>query len=255
MAFMVLRALITGYVWLVLLITLLPFFLLYLMIGLVTLPFDRRLLACHYFVSLWAVFYLIINPWWKVIIRHRERLDRRKVYIIMCNHQSVLDALVLYRLFFPFRWVSKKELFSVPVVGWVLYLNKHIPVVRGDKLSAAIMIDRAARSLSEGISVLIFPEGTRSHDGNIMPFREGAFKLALHARQPLLPVIIDGAWQALPKTGFLFRKRQSIIVRILPAVNPEDYQHMDIDQLPGYMERYMADELKKLRNENNLLLS
>ena len=243
----------TGYVWLVFLLTILPFFFLYLLIWLLTFPFDTKRIYCHNFVSYWAGFYILINPWWKVTIENRFRMDRNQAYIILSNHQSMLDALVLYQLHFPFRWILKQELFRIPVVGWVLFLNKYIPVVRGDKISADNMIGRAVESLREGISILIFPEGTRSTDGNIGEFREGAFKIALESKALLLPVIIDGAFDALPKNGFLFRRKQPIVVKILDAVKPEEYVSLPLPQLIRKMELLMADELTKLKNEKILL--
>ena len=245
--------LITGYVWLVLILTIVPFFLIYLLIWVITLPFDRKRIQCHYYAARWSGFYIRINPWWKVTLENRHKIDPGRAYLILSNHQSILDALIFYQLYFPFRWIAKKELLRVPIVGWVLYLNDHIAVIRGDKLSKADMVDRAVRSLREGISILIFPEGTRSHDGNIGTFREGAFNIALESKVPILPVIIDGTWDALPKNRFLFRKKQHIVVRILDAVNPEEYTLMNLPQILGKMERLMTDELTKLRNEKLLL--
>ncbi len=246
-------ALITAYVWLVFFITLLPFFIIFLVVWAITIPFDRKLKACHYFVGLWAGFYICINPWWKVTIRNRYRFEKDRTYIILSNHQSVLDVLAIYQLYFPFRWVIKQELFSLPLLGWVLRLNRHIPVIRGDKESKDKMITQALRSLRDGISVLIFPEGTRSNDGNLGAFRDGAFHVALESKAVILPVIIDGAYHALPKDGFLFRGKKHIVVKVLHPLKPSDYEPLPMHQLIHNMEDLMNRELLKLRNENILL--
>jgi len=125
--------------------------------------------------------------------------------------------------------------------------------MRGDKISADNMINRVIQSLREGVSILIFPEDTRSCDGNISPFREGDFRIAMESKVKLLPVIIDGAFKALPKKGFLFRRKQTIIIRILDAVKTEGYVSLTLPQLITKMEMLMAEKLTKLRNENTLL--
>jgi 1-acyl-sn-glycerol-3-phosphate acyltransferase len=246
-------ALITFYVWLVFIATLVPVFLVYLLVWIFTLPFDRKRIFCHYFVSAWAGFYIHINPWWKVTIENRFRMVPGQVYIILANHQSVLDVLAFYQLRFPFCWIAKQELFRLPVLGWVLFLNGDIPVIRGDKTSAERMAGRAVQTLRAGTSILIFPEGTRSFDGTVGAFKEGAFRIALESKAALLPVIIDGAYDALPKHEFLFRGKKHIVLRILEAIKPEDYDALPLPMLLKKTEKFMADEHIRLRNENILL--
>ncbi len=243
----VFSVIITLFVWAVLLLTAIPLFIVYLIIWMITLPFDPCRIICHYFVAYWSGLYILINPWWKLTIENRHRLERGKTYIILSNHQSIIDILMLYQLYFPFRWISKIELFRVPVVGWILYLNKYIPVIRGDKISAEQMIRRAVKSLADGISVLIFPEGTRTVDGNIGIFREGAFKIALETKVPVLPVIIDGAFNALPKDSYWFQGKQHIIIRILEPINTEVYSKTDLPVLLHKAHLSMSEALQELR--------
>ncbi len=242
---------ITLLIWTVLLITILPLFLLYLLIWLITTPFDSGRIICHYFVACWSGLYILLNPWWKLTIENRPRLEKGKTYIILCNHQSIIDILMLYQLYFPFRWISKIELFRIPVVGWILYLNKYIPVVRGDKKSAEKMVRLAVKSLAEGISILIFPEGTRTTDGNLGIFREGAFKIALESKAAILPVIIDGAFDALPKDSFWFKGRRHIIIRVLETVNTDMYNQADLPVLLHTVQALMAESLKKMRENKD----
>ncbi|MBN1414966.1 MAG: 1-acylglycerol-3-phosphate O-acyltransferase [Bacteroidales bacterium] len=249
----IVSAFITGYVWLGVIVTLIPAFLIYLIIWILTLPFDTKRIYCHHYVSLWAGFYIHINPLWKVKIENRFKVEPGQAYIVLSNHQSMLDILAIYQLHFPFRWISKQELFRIPVIGWVLFLNKYITVVRGDKTSADNMISHAVKSLKQGISILIFPEGTRSADGNIGTFKEGAFRIAQESKAKVLPIIIDGAYDAMPKKDFVFRRKQPIVIRILDAVKPEDYMSLTLPQLIRKMEMLMAEEFTKLRNENILL--
>jgi 1-acyl-sn-glycerol-3-phosphate acyltransferase len=241
------------YVWLFFIATLVPFFLVYLLVWIFTFPFDKKQNYCHHFMSVWAGVYIRINPWWKVTIENRFRMVPGQVYIILSNHQSVLDILAFYQLRFPFRLIAKQEIFRVPVLGWVLFLNGDIPVDRGDKTSAEKMVGRAVQALREGTSILIFPEGIRSADGTVGAFKEGAFRIALESKAVMLPVVIDGAYDALPKHEFLFRGRKHIVVRILEAIKPEDYDSLPLPMLMKKTEKFMADEHSRLRNENILL--
>jgi len=246
-------ALITFSVWLFFIATLVPLFLIYLLVWIFTAPFDHKRSICHQYVSAWAGLYIHINPWWQVTIENRFRLVPGQVYIILSNHQSVLDVLAFYQLRFPFRWIAKQEIFRLPVLGWVLFLNGDIPVIRGDKESAERMVERAVKTLREGNSILIFPEGTRSADGTVGDFKEGAFRIALESKAAMLPVVIDGAYDALPKHEFLFRGKKHIVVRILDVIKPEDYDSYPLPMLLKKTEKFMAEEHLRLRNENILL--
>lgn len=156
---------------------------------------------------------------------------------------------MIYQLYFPFRWIFKIELFRVPVVGWILYLNKYIPVVRGDKMSAEKMVRLAVKSLADGISIFIFPEGTRTTDGNLGIFREGAFKIAFESKATILPAVIDGAFEALPKSGFWFQGRRQIVIHILEPINTNIYNTISLPELLNKTHAVMSEALQGLRNK------
>jgi 1-acyl-sn-glycerol-3-phosphate acyltransferase len=134
---------------------------------------------------------------------------------------------VLYRFFRPFKWVAKGELFRVPFVGWNMVLNDYVRVWRGDPESVRRMMDHCREHLARGSAIIIFPEGTRSRDGSMLPFKDGAFKLATEARCPLIPIAIHGSHLALPKHGFIFRQRATIRVRVLDALDPKAFATAD----------------------------
>jgi 1-acyl-sn-glycerol-3-phosphate acyltransferase len=138
--------------------------------------------------------------------------------VIISNHQSFLDILVLFRLHAHYKWVSKAEMFRIPCIGWNMTLNRYVKLVRGDAASIARMMDTCQRHLVDGSSVLIFPEGTRSVDGRLKPFKHGAFTLAQRAGAPILPLVIEGTANALPKHGFVLRGHHAIRVRVLDPV-------------------------------------
>jgi 1-acyl-sn-glycerol-3-phosphate acyltransferase len=183
-----------------------------------TAPFGRRRVLLHLYTCFWASLYTWLNPLWRVEVRGREHVERGATYVMVANHLSLLDILVLFRLFRHFTWVSKAENFRVPVVGWNMRLNAYIPLKRGDRDSAAAMRALAERDLRDGISVMIFPEGTRSRSGTLKPFKDGAFELAVITGLPVLPMVISGTGAALPARGFVLRGRHRIRLTVLPPI-------------------------------------
>src|SRR5690606_31524813 len=168
-----------------------------------TAAFDRRLAVLHQFTCFWGSLYTWVNPLWPVAVHGREKIRPGETYVMVANHLSLLDILVLFRLFRHFKWVSKIENFRVPCIGWNMTLNGYVPLVRGDTRSIAVMMDACRRSLKQGNPVMMFPEGTRSKDGKLRSFELGAFKLASEMSLPILPIVIEGTGNALPKAGFV----------------------------------------------------
>ncbi len=191
-----------------------------LVVWAVTLPFDRRRVALHLYSCVWASLYVWPNPLWRVRVEGREKLPWKGAAVLVANHLSLLDILVCYGLFRPFKWVAKAELFKVPIVGWNMRLNDYVPVLRGDRESIKEMMDHCRRHLAAGSPVILFPEGTRSRDGRMQPFKDGAFRLASEAGCPVIPIAITGTFDALPKTGLVFRQRAAVGVRVLDPIDP-----------------------------------
>lgn len=220
-------------------VTSLFFFAIALTIWLLTVLFDRRLLLLHYYSSFWASFYLWVMPAWSVSIEGRERIGR-KTYVAVSNHQSLLDILVVFRIFFPFKWVSKAEIFKIPLIGWNMRLNRYILLVRGDKDSIRQMLEDCNRALAAGNSIFMFPEGTRSETGLLRPFKTGAFSLARDNRLPILPVAISGTRDALPKYSFKFHGVKKIRVRILEEIPYESFAAMSVEETAAMVRERIA---------------
>jgi 1-acyl-sn-glycerol-3-phosphate acyltransferase len=193
-------------------------------IWLVTVLFDRRLVVLHRFTCFWASLYSWTNPAWPVRIEGRERI-RRGAFVLVANHQSLLDILVLFRLFVHFKFISKIENFRVPFIGWNMSLNRYIKLRRGDKGSARAMIRDCEAAIDEGSSILMFPEGTRSHDGRLGRFKHGAFSIAQRTRAPIVPIIVEGTAEALPKKGYVLRGKHQIRIRVLEPLEPTTWTH------------------------------
>src|SRR5437016_6216810 len=112
-----------------------PLFFIALAIFLVTFPFDRDGRVLHLYSCAWAQLYFWVNPFWKLRVDGREKLPWRGAAVLVSNHESLADIVVLFGLFRPFKWVSKMSVFKVPFVGWNMRLNRYVGVVRGQRES------------------------------------------------------------------------------------------------------------------------
>jgi len=209
----------------------------------VTAAFDRRLVVLHRFTCFWASLYTWLNPAWPVTVEGREKIRDDRAYVIVVNHQSLLDILVLFRIFRHFKWVSKIENFRIPCIGWNMRLNRYIELRRGDHESVLRMMQACERTLGEGNSIMMFPEGTRSQDGRLRAFKSGAFSLALSTRSPLLPIILEGTGNALPKRGFVLRGRHPIRLRVLDEIPYESFASRSVEELTAEVRNLFAKEL------------
>jgi 1-acyl-sn-glycerol-3-phosphate acyltransferase len=229
--------------WLFIALSSLVLFPVALLVCAATAPFDGRLRIQHLFTCFWASLYTWTNPLWRVRVFGRERVRPGATYVMVANHQSFLDILVLFRLFVHFKWVSKAEMFRIPCIGWNMALNRYVRLRRGSPESIARMMDTCAAHLAAGSSVMIFPEGTRSPDGHLKVFKHGAFTLAQRARVPILPIVVDGTANALPKHGFVLRGRHAITIRVLDEVPVEDVVGQPLEALMANVRGRFAREL------------
>ena len=218
-----------------------------ILIWAVTAPFDRRLVVLHRFTCFWASLYTWLNPAWRVRVVGREKIRRDATYVMIANHQSFLDILVMFRLFVHFKWVSKIEMFRIPLIGWNMALNRYVKLRRGDRESVTKMMQACEENLRDGNSILIFPEGTRSADGRLQAFKLGAFTLAQASRVPILPIVIEGTADALPKRGFVLRGRHAIRVRVLDEVPYESFADKPIDVVIDQIRSRFITELGEVK--------
>ncbi len=233
-------------VWILVGISALAFFGIAVIIWLLTVWWDKRLWFSHRFSTYWALIYIWCNPLWKIRIEGQQNIKKGETYIIVSNHQSALDILLLYRLLTHFKWVAKKELFRVPVIGWNLWLNRYITIERKSPKDALKMIKKASVYLNSGSSVLLFAEGTRTLDGRVKKFKEGAFVLAKKTNKPILPVVIDGTLEALPKNGFIIKGRQKFRIQILPEINPDRFNHLEPSEIAQLVHGIVSHNHKEI---------
>jgi 1-acyl-sn-glycerol-3-phosphate acyltransferase len=221
-----------------------------LLLWLVSAPFDRRRWLLHRFTCIWASLYTRLNPFWRVRIEGRERLHESGPAVLVANHLSLVDILVLFRLQTHFKWVSKIENFRVPLVGWNMTLCGYIPLRRGDKRSARAMMQQCDQALRGGSSIMMFPEGTRSASGRLRAFKTGAFELATNNRVPIQPIVIRGTAEALPKRGFVIRGRHRISLEILEPIPPECFAGDDPEAIAQRVRGTFIDALGEATRES-----
>ncbi|HTP28383.1 MAG TPA: lysophospholipid acyltransferase family protein [Anaeromyxobacteraceae bacterium] len=200
-----------------------------LLIFLVTWPFDHNHVVTGRFYRILPAIWSRSFPFWRIRIEGKWP-PRRRAYVIAPNHQSFLDIFVLCNIHHEWKWVAKKQLFKIPLFGWGLSLTGAISLDRGDLASAVKVMEKSRHYIEQGISVLIFPEGTRSEDGKLLPFKPGAFKLAIETGAPVLPIAITGTAHGMPKGGPWVRPTQ-ITVRILEPVSVTGLTGRDVRRL------------------------
>jgi len=161
----------------------------------------------------------------------KENIDRKQSYVVVSNHQSHFDIFVIYGwVFMDLKWVMKKELRKVPFLGWACEKIEFIYVDRSDNQKAVESLRLAKSKIKNGTSIIFFPEGTRSMDGEIARFKKGAFKMALDLQLPILPITIKGTRKILPSNTYnLLPGKAEMIIH--EAISTDDYNERNIDDL------------------------
>ncbi len=215
-----------------------------LVVFLVTWPFDRSHVLTSHFYRLLPALWSRSFPFWRIRIDGRWPRGAGP-YVVVANHQSFLDIFVLCNIHHEWKWVAKKSLFRIPLFGWGFSLTGSISFDRGDTASALAVMAKCRHYLSERISVMMFPEGTRSSDGKLLPFKPGAFKLAVEAGVPVLPIAVSGTAGGMPKGGIWVHPAR-ITVRILEAVPTAGLRGYDVrklrDDVHDRIERALEEE-------------
>ncbi|MBU3760147.1 MAG: 1-acyl-sn-glycerol-3-phosphate acyltransferase [Candidatus Omnitrophica bacterium] len=251
-----LSAVLSAAAWIVFAFFTLLLFLSGVFIGMpLTFVFDRGSRRClHTIARLWGRGLIFFCPLWSIRTEGLENLTPGRHYVVTANHQSLLDILVvLSGLPVHFKFMAKKELFGIPVMGWHMALAGYIPINRGNKDSAREAVASARNWVSRGVSVLFFPEGTRSPDGEIKAFKGGAFRVAVQEKTPILPCIIEGTGDALPKHSWIIRKKSAFRLYIgKPISVPEGEESAVSDALRESVHQEMTARLASIRSSARL---
>lgn len=215
------------------------------LIRLVTLPFDPG----RYWVGLWfrkiGVVTATLNPLWRFRVGGQFPANPRHPYVVVSNHESFVDILLLSHLPWEMKWLSKIEILRIPILGWNMRIAGDVPVERGTPKSAAKAMRRCQTILGQRVSVVIFPEGTRTSTGEMLPFKDGAFRLAVDAGVPILPIVVHGTRYAMGKHDW--RIGRSIAeARVLPPVETAGLTAADVPALRERVRAIIAAEKARM---------
>jgi 1-acyl-sn-glycerol-3-phosphate acyltransferase len=213
---------------------------------LVTAPFDPGRYWVGLFFRKIGVVSATLNPLWHFRVTGVMPTDPRRPYVVVSNHESFVDILLISHLPWEMKWLSKIEILRIPVLGWNMVLAGDIPVERGTRKSALKAMRRCQAVLAKRVSVIIFPEGTRSTTDEMLPFKEGAFRLAVEAGVPILPLVVRGTRDALPKHGWRFG-RSDAEVRVLPPVDTAGLTSKDVPALTERIRDLISKEREAMR--------
>jgi 1-acyl-sn-glycerol-3-phosphate acyltransferase len=214
---------------------------------LLTAAFDKKRRILHYHASMYARFALFISPCFRVKVIGKENLNRSKPHVVVMNHQSLLDILLAFMMFYPCKMIGKKVIGKIPFVGWSLFLNGHILVDRKSRKSQFEAIRKMDEVLLSGDSLLVYPEGTRTKDGDIAEFKKGVFRSASETGTAVLPILIEGAYEALPKKVLIVEGVHTLTLSVLPPIPVE--KGANTADLALNCHELMSAELVRLRSK------
>ena len=188
---------------------------------------DKLAIHAHKVGFWWANLMIRLNPLWSVDIQGLENIPGEKTRIFVSNHASMADILISYEIKKQFKWIAKKSLFKIPFLGGTMRFTKHISLRRND-LGSIREINRKMKDfLDQGMSLFIFPEGTRSRTGNIQPFKNGAFKLAIEKKISIVPIAILGSFFAFPTDTWIFNRKVQMTVKVFPEIDASKFEMRD----------------------------
>ena len=234
------QTILSIWAWLVFVVCVVLWFPVLAVVRLLTAPFDRgRYITGRIFRKIGPAM-ATLNPLWRFRYSGTMPRDPRRPYIVVSNHESFADILLISHLPWEMKWLSKAELFRIPIMGWNMWLAGDIPVKRGFGPSALEAMARCRQALDNRVSVMIFPEGTRSKTSELLPFKDGAFRLAIEAGVPILPLAVSGTATALRKHDWRFG-RSDAEVRVLGPVETAGLTLRDIPELKARVRQTIVE--------------
>ena len=216
------------------------------LVWIATTPFDKGRYATGYTFRRLCVLHQWLNPMWKFKTSGQLPANKRNPYVMVSNHESFVDMLLLSHLKMEMKYLSKESILRIPLVGWMMKMSGDVSLLRGDRSSGAAALIVCEKWLKRKMSVMIFPEGTRSFDGEMRGFKDGAFILAIRTQTPMLPVVVHGTRSALRKSDWRMGDAKAE-VRVLEIIETTG---MTLDDVPALRERIrdvMIAEIAKMR--------
>ncbi len=224
------QRILSAWAWTVAVLVVLAGFLYVSAVWLVTAPFDKgRYHAGRAFRQL-AMAVTSLNPLWNFETDGHAPADPRLPYVAVSNHESYADIFLISHFPWEMKWLSKDTIFKIPVMGWMMRMAKDIPIKRGKRESVVSAMQGCRDRLGLKVSVMIFPEGTRSRTEELLPFKDGAFKLAVEAQAPILPIAVAGTRYCMAKGSFAFRRAHAK-ARVLEPIPTVGMTNADVPAL------------------------
>ncbi len=240
------RTVLSVWSWFVLGLTVLVIVPLVAITRLVTSPFDPgRYHAGRLFRQI-GVIHPKLTPMWKFHVSGEVPDDPRHPYVVVANHESFVDILLICHVPMEMKWMSKSEMFKIPLLGWGMQMAGDIPLKRGNKKAGAQALIECRDRLDKKVSVMIFPEGTRSHSGELGEFKDGAFRLAIGAGVPIIPLAVIGTRDALIKHDWRFGFSNAE-VRVLDTISTDGLTKADVPALREQTREAIAAALEEMR--------
>jgi 1-acyl-sn-glycerol-3-phosphate acyltransferase len=200
------------------------------LVFLATAPFDPGRYTAGRWFRRAAVTAVALNPFWTFRTSGVRIRDPRRPYVAVSNHESVADIFLISHLPWEMKWLSKEAIFRIPVMGWMMRMAGDISVRRSDRMSRVDALEQCRDRLARKVSVMIFPEGTRSRTEELLPFKDGAFRLAVETGAPILPMVVAGTRDAIRKGSLVFG-RAVAEVRVLEPIPTEGLSLADVPRL------------------------
>ena len=210
---------------------------------LIAIPFDQNRKFVYFCGRLWGKFQ-IFNANVSVTIKGIENIADDRAQILMPNHQSYFDIFTIITFPVPIRWMAKKEILKIPIFGWVFSRANPISVDRKEKNFSLRTLNATAEMIKDGNPVVIFPEGTRSPDGKLLPFKKGGFILAIKSQVPVVPITIKGSSEIMPKGSFWVRPGKIEIIIDKP-IETAGYTIKDRKALTSEVYQTIAENLQR----------
>ncbi len=226
------NALLSIWTWLEISLMALAGFCLQVPLAVFTWPVDRRRVVTGRCLRLVAVVSAKLSPFWRFGVHGAVPGHRPRRTVVVSNHESNADPFLISHLPWEMKWLGKASLFKIPVVGWSMWLAGDVPVTRGDQDSAKGAMARCAWWLERGMPVMIFPEGTRSKTDELLPFKDGAFRLAIETGADVLPLAVSGTRKALPKHSWRFASSRGLVTVGTP-ISTKGMTLADVERLKG----------------------
>lgn len=216
-----------------------------------TAPFDRGRYHAGLTFRKLAVLATRSVPLWRFETDGLRIRDPRRPYVFVANHESYADIFLISHLPWEMKWMSKDTIFRIPFMGWMMRMAGDIYLRRGDRTSALDAIAAARDRLGKRVSVMIFPEGTRSRGADLLPFKDGAFRLAVEAQVPVVPIAVAGTRDCMAKGSFVVRRARAV-ARVLEPVETAGLTLADVGALKDRVRQTIDRARRELQRELGL---